>query len=687
MTTTMMKYTLTLVLVGLLSLQHGLKAQHVEFDKKNFPPDQHAALKEARERIKTGDVFFKEGLYATYRHALLYYLPAQAFNPYNAGLNFKIGVCYLKTSQKDLAVEYLQRAYELDSTVDKKITLYLAEAYHHALLMEQAIRFYEAWKSRLNPRKEVKEIAAIERRIAACQAAAELMQQPARVKLDNLGMQINSRWPDYHPVLSADESILFYTSSRPSTTGGKRSSDDLMYYEDILYSLMEGQQGAVAIQPGKPLNSKDHDAVAGLSLDGSMLILKSDGNRKDLYYSILEGDVWQKPQAFPKPIRSGATEYAASLGPDGLTLYFSSDRKGGFGGSDLYVVKRTLSGKWGKAENLGPGINTAGDEKGVFIHPDGRTLYFSSDGHTGMGGLDLFHALRQDSGWSAPVSLGYPINTPEDEESIWVSADKRHAYLASGRKGGLGDRDIYKVTFLGGEKPVVSQTEDRLLSTREIYVESTPEVPEVTFQDNRLCLFTGTVANAATGEKLAASIDVYDLDKATLYASFQSNAKSGKFVVALPAGRHYGLMIGQKGYLWHSVQQNLLESATYELMKSEVKLSKIEPGAMMRLQNVLFDERDASLLPAAMPELDRVVKLLRDNKKMRVEIRGGVPEGIDNQTAALAATSRASAVKEYLTMKGIEASRLEVGQDLQQGLDGQEVLIPANGISISIISL
>ena len=275
--------------------------------------------------------------------------------------------------------------------------------------------------------------------------------QNVEFKIENLGSIINSEYTDYGAVVNADESILMFTSRREKSTGGKYEHYLNEYYEDIYISYNKNGKWTKPKNICKPVNTKVHDAVTYLSPDGRKLLIyrayKKDGN---IYECVLKGDKWSKPRKLGDNVNTQYQESSASLSYDEKTLYFISARpENNIGGRDIYMSRwNEKQKKWGKAINLGPTINTKYDEETVFIHPDGKTLYFSSKGHNTMGGYDIFKSVFENSKWSVPENLGYPINTPDDDVSYVASANGKHAYYSSIKDDGLGKKDIYRITFI-----------------------------------------------------------------------------------------------------------------------------------------------------------------------------------------------------------------------------------------------
>jgi len=633
------------------------KAQNIEFTKENFK-DKPDGLKEALKQIKTGDGFYEEG-FTKYRFALPYYLKANEFNPNDALLNYKIGNCYLHSNFRTKALPYLEKVLTLKPYVATDVHYLLARAYHLNMDWEKAKKEYALAKKAAVGKDAKEQLDDINKKIEECNTGIKLTEKPVRVFIDNLGNTINSPYADYDPTISADEDILIFTSRRNTTTGGGMDKFIDEYFEDIYISHQVNGKWEMAANIGSPINTKGHDAVKGLSPDGQKLfIYKDDNGDGNIYSCDLEGDKWSKPEKLPKAVNSSAHESSASLSFDGKTLYVVSDREGGIGGRDIYACTQNEKGKWETATNLGAVINTKYDEEGVFMLPDGKTLYFSSEGHNTMGGYDIFKTVYENGKWSKPENIGYPINTPDDDVFFVVSASGKHGYYASVKNDGLGEKDIYQITFLGPEKPLILSTEDDLLANLTMPVSENSLAPALDIKANLVTLLKGIVTDALTGSPLEASIEITDNEKNVSIASFKSNSKTGKYLVSLPSGKNYGIAVKADGYLFHSENFDIAADANYREVTKDIQLKNLSVGNSIVLKNIFFDFDKATLRSSSTNELERLIKLLTDVPTLKIEISGHT----DNKGAAeynlTLSENRAKAVVDYLVSKGISKDRL-----------------------------
>jgi outer membrane protein OmpA-like peptidoglycan-associated protein/tetratricopeptide (TPR) repeat protein len=659
----------------LLVISTSSFAQNVDFTKENFKDDKDG-LKEAKKNIEKGDELFSMAT-VFYKQALdPYYLAAQKFNPNNALLNYKIGKCYLYSNYKLKSISFLEKALQLNPNVDPQAHYLLGKAYHLDMQWDKAIKEFQTFQQTLKGEELALLMGDVNVHISQCLTGKEMVKNPIRVFIDNVGAEVNSQYPDYGPVISADESVMLFTSRRPTSTGGKIDPEINEPFEDIYISTRKDGKWTTAVNMGKPINTDNHDANSGLSADGQKFLIYIGNNNGDLYESELKGDSWSKPDHMNKNINTDAHESSACYTPDGKSVYFVSDRPdGGLGDRDIYISKKDEKGKWGKAVNLGPTINTQYGEEGVFIHPDGRTLYFSSQGHKSMGGYDIFKSVYDDKTktWSTPENIGYPVNTPDDDVFFVTSASGKHGYYASFNANGYGEKDIYVVTFLGAEKPMIQNNEDNLLASQAAPVKETVIAPVMQIKEAQLTILKGVITDFLTKQPLEATIEIVDNLKNEIIASFTSNSATGKYLVSLPAGRNYGIAVKKDNYLFHSENFDIPNTAAYQEVVKDVALKNIAVGSKIILKNIFFDFDKATLRPESTNELERLTKLLTDVPTLKIEISGHTDsKGADDYNKTLS-NNRAKAVLDYLVKAGIAAGRLtSVGYGEEQPIAGNE---------------
>lgn len=646
-------------LILILLLISGIaNAQSVDFVKSNFPNDREG-LNTAIDNFEKGDELFSQGT-VYYKSALEPYLLANKFNPNNSFLNFKIGKCYLYSNTKQKAIQYLEKASELNPGIDAELPYFLGWAYHLDMQWDKAIEQFKKFTKLSGSSASFLEMQAdAKQQIIECENGKELQQHPVRVFVDNAGAEVNSKYSDYGPVISADESVLFFTSRREGTTGGVIDPALNEYMEDIYMSLKQNGVWTKAVNLGAPLNTEEHDANSGISADGQKLLIYSANGHGDLYESTLTGDKWGVAQSLGKNINSNGHESSACYSSDGKSIYFVSDNpEATLGDRDIFVSTKDEKGKWGKAVNLGSTINTPYGEEGVYLHPDGKTMYFSSEGHKTMGGYDIFKSVYENGKWSEPENLGFPVNTPDNDVFFVISASGKHGYYSSYSDKGYGEKDILLITFLGPEKPMVLNNEDNLLASITAPVKETVLAPTLVIKEAQLTIMKGIVSDAITKKPLDATIEIIDNKQNISIATFTSNSSSGKYLVSLPAGKNYGIAVKKDGYLFQSENFDIPASAAFQEVVKDIALKSVDVGSTIVLKNIFFDLGKATLRSESTNELERLGKLLYDNPTLKIEISGHTDNKGSAELNKKLSDGRAKAVVDYLISKGITGDRL-----------------------------
>lgn len=461
-------------------------------------------------REASAEFAFQEG---NYLFALPLFKTLSETYPNNINYKYKLGICYLyKNDEHEKAIPLLEEVYAVNPKI-KDILFYLGRAYHANYRFDEALGYLNKYLEE-KPAKEEEKLALTY--IQYCNNGKTLYNSPVEANITNMGKPVNTEASEYVPVISADESVLIFTYRGEKSTGGLMNlSYDPdpygQYFEDVFISYKENDKWTEPRSIGENINSKGHDAAIALSVDGQKLFLYKNtmADEGDVYMSTLEGTTWSAPQSLRGDINTRDWEGSVSLTSDEKTLYFSSERPGGFGGKDLYKATLQADGSWGNVENLGANFNTERDEDAPYIHPDGTIFHYSSNGLTSMGGYDIFRCNLKDGIWSPPVNLGYPINTIDDDIYYIISADGEKGFYSSGKEGGFGLQDLYVVyPGIQGKKPT-------------------------------LVLLSGTITlNDAPVE---ASIEVTYVSNNNPHGSYQSNSATGKYLVSLPSGTNYNI--------------------------------------------------------------------------------------------------------------------------------------------------
>jgi outer membrane protein OmpA-like peptidoglycan-associated protein len=587
-----------------------------------------------------------------YNNALAEFEAAMQANPFSAEAYLQGAYCAYRLRQNRKAREYFQKAEQMQVNFSLRYVVAYADVLQRLGEPAKARPLVERALAQAKPSDPM--YARLQMTLQQLKNAEKYMAEPLKIEIRNLGAQINSPYPDFAPVISADESILYFTSRRPGSTGGKVAPDGL-YYEDIYVSENKNGQWAPARNVGAPLNSPTHDACIALSADGQTLFLFNSENGGDIFQSRLKGTRWLPPKNLGSPINSKYWEPSVCLSADERTLFFVSDRPGGMGGRDIYMCRRLPNGKWSNPINLGPPVNTPYDEDGPFFHPDGKTLFYSSNGPNSIGGFDIFRTeLRPDSTWAPPVNLGYPINTPGDDIYFVLSASGLHGYYASERDDSYGEKDLYLVDFSTLQVASAPPTETK--KEEDLQVSSEPSAAPV-FRPN-LTLVTGIIYDNETQSPLEATIVVIDNVRAETLAVLTSNAATGKYLISLPAGKNYGIAVTAPGYAFHSENFIVEESMGYREVRKDIGLNRYKTGTTIVLRNIFFDFDKATLRPESKTELERVYELLKSNPRMKVRIAGHTDSRGSDEYNQRLSEARAKSVYEYLVSRGISADRL-----------------------------
>lgn len=425
-------------------------------------------------------------------------------------LNYRMGMCYYNhPTDRERAIGHYE-AYLAKTDSIREAHYFLAKTYHYFHQFDDAIDQYNTFRRHVEGDEESDEelihsvITSINREVERCNHGKILIRNPIDVIIDNLGSDVNTEYSEYAPVIDTDEAMLVFTQRSPETTGG-RVSPDGDWFEDIqMCDIIEGSLFSEAQDTSKragyksivtnfkstmptsisgEVNTQTHEGGIQFSFDGSKLFIYRDFN---VWVTALTKDGWQKPKELGNleaVINSKAYEPSISISPAGDAIYISSDRPGGFGGLDIYKTVLNRDGEWEAPTNLGPSINTRMDEDGPYIDPDGKTLYFSSTGHSSMGGYDVFKSVFRGVDWSTPQNLGYPLNSAGDDIFFMMTPRYNRAYYSSNKFGGFGKMDIYRLTF-ANERPPLAEIRGLVLKDDELVpTESTLTIYDMEHQD------------------------------------------------------------------------------------------------------------------------------------------------------------------------------------------------------------
>lgn len=449
-----------------------------------------------------------------YLAAIPVYKQLIKLEPTNYDYNYKLGLCYIRTNvNKALAIPYLETASKQGKD-EKEIWYDLGLAYQYASRFDDAIKAYNKYKVGLKG----EELEKVEHQIETCENGKEYVKHPVNVTFTNLGKEVNSEFPDYYPFVTANETFLIFTSRRKDNIGGAVEVDG--YYSSDIY--MTTPNGDIWTKPkniGPPVNTRLDEQAVSLSPDGNSMLVYIDhiDSLGNIYSSNNMNGKFTKIKKLNSNVNSDF-ETSGSITAEGDVIFFASKRKDGLGETDIYMARKLPNGNWALPQNLGPKINTKYREDFPQIAPDGKTLYFSSQGHAGMGDYDLFQSTwnPEDNTWSDPKNLGYPVNSAGDDRCISFTQDNKVAYISAVRDGGFGDLDIYRIKFNDAE--------------------------------DKITVLQGYVNTSDSAKTLAAIVTIEDLkDKSIPPYTYNPNEKSGKFIMALPPSK-YQITIEADGY-------------------------------------------------------------------------------------------------------------------------------------------
>ncbi len=556
------------------------------------------------------------------------FLKAVSADPEFYEAHMMLGELYFKQNKFMSAAEHYLNAINIDSNAYRPAFFVLAESEFNAGIYQDALKHYQSYLRSPDISDKNRQIAA--KNINNSLFAVEAIKNPVIFSPENIGNGVNSSDDEYWPSITADGSTMMFTRQLFSET---RFPVRSMAQEDFFLSRATEEGWSKAVNAGSPLNTNNNEGAQTLSSGGNYMFFTACDRQGglgscDIYFSAYNNGRWTQPYNVGEPINSRFWESTPSINADGDMIFFSSNRPGGFGGKDIWYSLMDSDGEWTEPVNMGNSINTEYDETSPFIHFDGSTLYFASDGWPGMGGLDLFISrMKEDSTWTEPRNLGYPINTFGDEMGLAIEAGGDIAYFSSKRENSMG-KDIY--TFLLDES----------------------------IRPNPVSYIKGKVSDKETGRPLQSEFELINLTINRI--ALRSNTdENGNFLICLPSGYNYGINISKSGYLFFS--ESFMFEGGYPVNEPLIKnvyLQLIKIGESMSLKNVFFEFDSWELKDESTKELNNLIKLLNQNPTVQIEIGGhtdiiGTEEY--NQTLS---EKRAVAVVDYLVSEGISPARL-----------------------------
>lgn len=624
-------------------------------------------LQVATEMYKFGDK----------RDALDVFKQAIELNPSNAKAHYMAGKAIIETINKEESLSYFKKAYELNDDVADDILYCIGSAYHYGYKINEAIEYFNKYLnyvpiSNYSQSEKMAEVAKTERKIYECGVAKSILKRPVKVEIKNLGEIINSVDEDYAPVLSLDMNTMYFTSRRKGGTGADKDNDN-EFFEDIYVSTKtDGVWGAPA-NLGTTVNTVLHESAIGLSADESQLYIyvDNDKHKGDIFVSKKsKAGTWSVPTPLDKTINSPSIENAITITADGKTMYFTSNRPGGKGGMDIYTSTLDKSNKWTAPINLGDTINTEYDDEAPFIAADGITLFFSSKGHEGMGGFDIFKSQKDTTNnkWSIPLNLQYPINSTDDDIYFSISSDGKQGFFSSVKPSGMGDVDIYAIVLdeaLFKELASADSVTKKKLATITANPNKDADDDEVKEKVKQPVINPFKI-----NIKVVSKVDKKPLD-ATIEIRTENgegekindNVVNGNFdyqFLNTTEKRRYIVTIQKEGYLfksthiWINPNSKNGEGLTYTF-----ELDPIQVGAKGVMRNIIFEIDKFTLSEKSNLELNKLLGLLKGNTSMNIEIVGHTDNTGNPAYNKTLSKQRAEAVKAWLIKRNIAASRLQ----------------------------
>lgn len=546
-----------------------------------------------------------------------------AIDPQYSLAKFELGKLYLAQKRYKDAISPLLSIVQQDSTFTPLVIDFLGDAYFGSEDYPNARLYFKKFLT--DPRVNPITSNYTQVKLANCDFVMNTKTAHA-VAFKNIGPAVNTAGEEYFPATIANEKKLYFT---------KRNGTTLRDDENIYVASYEKDTWGMAAPVEGPINTPDNEGAHTISPSGKYLIFTAC-NRKnqfvqtnscDLYISKKMGDQWGTPNLMASTINTTAWESQPTISADGKTIYFTSNRPGGYGGLDIWYCELDDKGQFGKAYNLGPQINTPFDEEKPFMHPDGRTFYFVSNGRGGYGKKDIYLTKKFNDIWLSPMNIGKPFNSAEDEFGIFVNAKGNKGYIASNRAEGFGGLDIYTFEMPDAIKPLPT------------------------------CFISGKVTDQSDQPK-AAKGAIIDYESNQLIYTFSTDSISGEYLATLPAGKVYFINVSKEGYLFESEKIDLKSSAAKEINRP-IHLKAIAKGTTLALKNTYFETDKFDLKPESFSELDRLIEFMNNNPTVHIEVAGHTDNTGDAAKNKILSQQRAESVTSYLIKKGIEMNRLK----------------------------
>ncbi len=543
---------------------------------------------------------------------------------------FALGSVYRRTKNYNKAITSFEQGISIAPSQDKIVKYYklIGETYFESEDYKKSYGYLKAYLEE-NRNLDAKVKTTVSHLLKKATFAKEAIKKPVEFDPQLLKGGVNRFPVQYFPVLTADQSELIFTARRATKPG----------FDEDIYVTRKDSTGTWKVPRLISPNISQqgiNEGACTISADGRVLVFTICKDRRglgscDLYISYKTGEHWSYPKNMKSPINSAKWESQPSLSADGRSVYFVSDRPNGYGKLDIWRSDLQDDGKWSNPVNLGPSINTKYDDITPFIHANGRTLYFSSNGHPGFGGHDLFQATIDHNSMGDAKNMGYPLNDHEDQISLFVTPD--------GAKGYFSHEKEQNFTYTSNIFEFVIPEEDRV-KVKSIYL-------------------SGTVSDVETKEFLGAEIEIFNQENSEEVFKISSDSINGKYLIVLNEGGRYGMYISKEGYLFQEKDIDLKESSkhiSYDTV--DIFLKKVEVGSRTTLKNIFFDFDKYDLKPSSLPELEVFVDFLEKNPGIKAEIQGHTDNNGTEEYNLNLSNQRAKSVYNFIVSKGINPDRL-----------------------------
>jgi outer membrane protein OmpA-like peptidoglycan-associated protein/tetratricopeptide (TPR) repeat protein len=627
---------------------------------------------------EASDLLFEEN----YSEALPILLEMEKMDNKNWNTLSTIGYCYLQTTYdkakaipyfEDVLADYknLSVGYQVGSHKEKKAPVetihWIGKAYHFNYQFDEALEKYNEYKDLLDPNNEDM-LSEVKTDIRITRNAIAYKEHPVDVNLQEFAI-LNTEYSEYRPKVNGDETEMYFTSRRPFGDNPLTDEDGL-YYEDIYFSKKENGNWTAPVRVEGAINSDSHDACLYISPDGQNMIIYrtslENNNEGGIYQSHLEEGEWTEPTLMIAEVNSEYWETDANISADGNTLFYTSDKPGGEGGRDIWQMKKLPTGEWAKVQNLGYPVNSELDEEAPYLHPDGKTLYFSSKSHSTMGGFDVYSTTIKDDGtWTEPVNLGYPINTTGDDVFYFPTNDGKRAYFSSYREGGKGKQDIYMIEIpsydlktLAVYKGLAQYTTGDVIKDLEINITNVGTKEEGSYRPNNL---TGNfLFILQPGETFHVDYKLQDL---TLRDTIVVPEEGGVYDILKIVTVVDNQLVLQEAELVDGELVAIADNTEPEVENitdlTETELTEtLNAGKSVVLNDLYFVYDKTKLITDSKPDLSKLIKYMKDNPDAKIVLEGHTDaKGEDDYNQNLS-EKRSLKVKKELISAGISSSRI-----------------------------